>query len=107
MGTDGSGLVGFHAVDSFYNVCTDKRVSRKELLGMLFVITGGKKQIQWAHPSQATFILSSISLLKKSTVITNFSVRIDLNNGLQFFIDWRISCESKVAADSRVLGLLI
>jgi UDP-glucose 4-epimerase len=95
------------SIDSFYNVGTGKRTSLKELAKILIEITGSKKTIQYAPPSQATLVRNRIGCPKKASAEIGFTSTIDLREGLRRLIDWRANHKAEVAARRVAVGLPI
>jgi UDP-glucose 4-epimerase len=92
-------------VDSFYNVGTGKRTSLKELAEMLIQLTGCTKTIQYAPRSQATLVRNRIGSPKKASEEIGFTARIDLLDGLNRLIEWRVNHKAEVAARRSAVGL--
>lgn len=92
-------------VDSFYNVGTGKRTSLKELAEMLIQLTGCTKTIQYASRSQATLVRNRIGSPKKASEEIGFTARIDLLDGLNRLIEWRVNHKAEVAARRSAVGL--
>lgn len=93
------------AVDQFYNVGTGKRTSLKQLAEMLLELTGCNKPITYAPRSQATLVRNRIGSPKKASREIGFTSAIDLREGLQRLIEWRVSHKAEVAARRLAVGL--
>jgi UDP-glucose 4-epimerase len=93
------------ATDRFYNVGTGKRTSLKELAEMLVELTGCEKSIRFAPRSQATLVRNRIGCPRLATKDLRFTAEIDLMDGLQRLIDWRVRHKAEVEARRRAVGL--
>lgn len=87
--------------DRFYNVCTGKRTSLKELAEMLLDVTGCKQPIRYAPRSQATLVRNRIGCPKRAEAEISFRAGIDLRDGLNRLIAWRSSHKEEVEARRR------
>lgn len=93
--------------DRFYNVGTGKRTSLKELAEMLIKLTRSTKPINYAARSQATLVRNRVGCPKRASSEIGFTAGIDLMEGLQRLIDWRISHKAEVEARRSAVGLII
>ncbi len=91
--------------DRFYNVGTGKRTSLKELAKMLLELTGCTKPINYKPRSQATLVRNRIGCPKRASAEIAFTAEIDLMDGLNRLIEWRINHKSEVEARRRAVGL--
>ena len=91
--------------DQFYNVGTGKRTSLKELAEMLIELTGCKKPIRYQPRSQATLVRNRIGCPKKATQQIGFTAGIDLKEGLNRLIDWRVKHKAEVEARRKAVGI--
>jgi UDP-glucose 4-epimerase len=87
--------------DRFYNVCTGKRTSLKELAEMLLDVTGCNQPIKYAPRSQATLVRNRIGCPKRADAEIAFRAGIDLRDGLNRLIAWRSSHKEEVEARRR------
>lgn len=87
--------------DRFYNVCTGKRTSLKELAEMLLDVTGCNQPIRYAPRSQATLVRNRIGCPKRADAEIAFRAGIDLRDGLTRLIAWRSSHKEEVEARRR------
>jgi UDP-glucose 4-epimerase len=87
--------------DRFYNVCTGKRTSLKELAEMLLDVTGCSQPIKYAPRSQATLVRNRIGCPKLAEAEIGFRAGIDLRDGLNRLIAWRSSHKEEVEARRR------
>jgi UDP-glucose 4-epimerase len=87
--------------DRFYNVCTGKRTSLKELAEMLLDVTGCNQPIKYAPRSQATLVRNRIGCPKRAEAEIAFRAGIDLRDGLNRLITWRSSHKEEVEARRR------
>ena len=86
------------ASDSFYNVGTGVRTSLKELAELLIELTGTSQCISYAPRSQATLVKNRIGCPQKASSEISYTAAIQLRQGLQRLIDWRISHKNAVDA---------
>ena len=91
--------------DQFYNVGTGKRTSLRELAEMLVDLTNCKQPIQYAPRSQATLVRNRIGCPKKAAKEIGFTAEIDLREGLNRLIHWRVNHKAEVAARRNAIGL--
>jgi len=89
------------ASDRFYNVCTGKRTSLRELAEVLLDLTGCTQPIKYAPRSQATLVRNRIGCPKRAEADLGFRAETDLRNGLNRLIAWRISHKEEVEARRR------
>ena len=87
--------------DRFYNVCTGKRTSLRELAEMLLAVTGCNQPIKYAPRSQATLVRNRIGCPKRAEAEIAFRAGIDLRDGLNRLIAWRSSHKDEVEARRR------
>ncbi len=87
--------------DRFYNVCTGKRTSLKELAEMLLDVTGCNQPIMYAPRSQATLVRNRIGCPKRADAEIAFRAGVDLRDGLNRLIAWRSSHKEEVEARRR------
>lgn len=85
-----------NATDSFYNVGTGIRTSLKQLAEILLELTGSSQPINYAERSQATFVRNRIGCPKKAKNEINYSAKVNLREGLQRLIDWRLANKAEV-----------
>lgn len=90
--------------DRFYNVCTGKRTSLRELAEMLLVVTGCNQPIRYAPRSQATLVRNRIGCPKRAEAEIAFRAGIDLRDGLNRLIAWRSSHKDEVEARRRTVA---
>jgi len=90
--------------DRFYNVCTGKRTSLRELAEMLLAVTGCNQPIKYAPRSQATLVRNRIGCPKRAEAEIAFRAGIDLRDGLNRLIAWRSSHKDEVEARRRTVA---
>lgn len=76
--------------DRFYNVGTGKRTSLKQLAELICEITQCQKEISYAPRSDATLVRNRIGCPELAEREINFKAKIELKDGLQRLIDWRL-----------------
>jgi UDP-glucose 4-epimerase len=86
------------STDAFYNVGTGIRTSLKELAELLLDLTGSTKPINYAPRSHATMVRNRIGCPTKASAEIEFTAAIELREGLQRLIDWRVSHKAEVDA---------
>jgi UDP-glucose 4-epimerase len=84
------------AKDAFYNVGTGIRTSLKELAELLLELTNCDMAISYAPRSQATLVRNRIGSPKKASNEISFTAKIQLRDGLQRLIDWRLTHKAEV-----------
>jgi len=77
--------------DEFYNVGTGKRTSLKELAEILIELTGCTKEINYLPNSSATLVKNRIGDPAKAKKEIGFTAKIDLHDGLNQLIEWRLA----------------
>ncbi|MDP6787007.1 MAG: NAD-dependent epimerase/dehydratase family protein [Rhodospirillales bacterium] len=86
--------------DRFYNVCTGKRTSIKELAEMILAITGSNLAIDY-QPAGRTFVQDRIGCPKRAAKEIGFAARVGLEDGLRRLIEWRAGHQSAVESSRR------
>jgi UDP-glucose 4-epimerase len=87
-----------NSTNAFYNVGTGMRTSLKELAEMLLDLTGCTNPINYASRSQATLVRNRIGCPIKASAEIGYTSSINLREGLQRLIDWRVSHRTEVEA---------
>ena len=92
------------ATDEFYNVGTGKRTTIKQLTELVLEITGSDLEIKY-EPSGVTFVTNRVGCPKKAQAEINFAAKVDLREGLERLIQWRLAHKAEVQARRRASGV--
>jgi UDP-glucose 4-epimerase len=95
------------ATDRFYNVGTGTRTSLKQLAELIVEITGCGQSIRFAPRSQATLVRNRIGSPVRATNEIGFTAAVNLRDGLERLIAWRMAHKSEVEARRRAVGLAV
>lgn len=79
------------AADHNYNIGTGKRTTLKELAELTVEVIGCKKPIQYASRSQAAMVRNRIGCPKKASAEINLKAKVNLREGLENLINWRVN----------------
>jgi UDP-glucose 4-epimerase len=86
--------------DRFYNVCTGKRTSIKELAEMILAITGSNLPIHHEAAGRI-FVQNRIGCPERAAKEIGFEARMGLEDGLRQLIEWRAGHVSAVDSSRR------
>jgi UDP-glucose 4-epimerase len=88
--------------DRFYNVGTGRRTSLRQLAELIVDITGCHQPIRFAPRSQATLVRNRIGCPARAEREIGFTAHIELRDGLERLIAWRMAHKAEVEARRRV-----
>jgi UDP-glucose 4-epimerase len=88
------------STDRFYNVCTGKRTSIKDLAQLILVVTGSNLPIRH-EPAGRTFVQNRIGCPELAAKEIGFEAAVGLEDGLKRLIDWRARHVSAVDSSRR------
>lgn len=91
------------SVDRFYNVCTGRRTSIKELAELLLRVTGSTLAIRY-EPAGQTFVKNRIGSPVRARQEIGFAATVGLEEGLRHLIEWRSGHKAAVEMRHRRAG---
>lgn len=84
-----------NASDQFYNVCTGKRTSIKDLANMLIEMTGSDLDLTFQEADQI-FVKNRIGAPEKAMRDLDFTAHMEMEEGLKKLIEWRSTHKDEV-----------
>lgn len=93
-----------NSTDEFYNVGTGVKTTIKQLVELILEVTGSNVEIQY-EPAGQTFVKNRIGCPDKAEKEINYKYAVELREGLEQLIQWRLQHKSEVLSRRIDAGL--